>query len=84
VFKQDLKSINHLYNDHASTDMSIQEFHKLCKMAWEKSHGFLTIDLTSKPERGKYRIGLDTFYIPEIALWRKYLRYIIKKQKWIL
>ena len=63
-FPQDQKNVNHIYNDHVSTDMSIQEFRKLCKTAWEHSHGFLVIDLASKKTNGKYRCGFDTFYIP--------------------
>ena len=66
LFRQDLKNINHLYNDHVSTDMPIEEFRKLCKTAWETSHGFLVIDLRSQKLNGKYRCGFDTFYIPEM------------------
>jgi hypothetical protein len=52
LFEQDLKNINHLYFDHVSIDMKkMEEFRKLCKKKkiWEKSHGFLVIDLSSKP-----------------------------------
>lgn len=65
LFPQDLKNVNHIYNDHVSTDMEIDEFKKLCKTAWDQPHGFLVIDLTSKKHNGKYRCGFDTFYIPE-------------------
>ena len=64
LFPQDLKNINHIYNDHASSDMSKDEFRDLCKKAWEEPHGFVVIDLTSKKNDGKYRSGFDTFYIP--------------------
>ena len=63
LFPQDLKNINHIYNDHVSSDMSKEEFKNLCKTAWEKPHGFVVIDLTSKKHNGKYRSGFDTFYI---------------------
>jgi energy-coupling factor transporter ATP-binding protein EcfA2 len=65
MFPQDLKNINHIYNDHVSTDMPKEEFRKLCKMSWEHPHGFVVIDLTSGKNYGKYRNGLDTFYIPD-------------------
>ena len=65
LFPQDLKNINHIYNDHVSTDMPKEEFRKLCKAAWDVPHGFVVIDLTSKKHSGKYRSGLDTFYLPE-------------------
>ena len=64
LFPQDLKNINHIYNDHVGQDMSKEEFRKLCKTAWEKPHGFVVIDLTSKKQNGKYRSNFDTFYIP--------------------
>ena len=41
-----------------------EEFRQLCKVAWEKQHGFVTIDLGSKKYHGKYRSGFDKFYIP--------------------
>lgn len=64
LFPQDLKNINNIYNDHVGADdMSKEEFTKLCKTAWGHPHGFVVIDLTSKTNNGKYRCGLDTFYI---------------------
>jgi hypothetical protein len=64
LFPQDLKNINHIYSDHIGVDdMTIEEFRKLCKTAWDETHGFVVIDLTSKTNKGKYRSGLDTFYI---------------------
>jgi len=64
LFPQDLKNTNHIFNDHVSSDMTKEEFRKLCKAAWERPHGFVVIDLSSKKDGGKYRIGLDEFYIP--------------------
>ena len=65
LFSQDNKNINHIYNDHISTDMPIDEFRRLCKSAWAKPHGFLVIDLSNNKHNGKYRCGFDLFYIPE-------------------
>ena len=62
LFRQDYKNINHIYNDHVSTDMSLGEFKNLCKQCWSKPYGFVVIDLTSDPMNGKYRYKLDTFY----------------------
>jgi hypothetical protein len=63
LFPQDLKNINHIYNDHVSSDMPKEEFRSLCKRAWSQPHGFVTIDLTSDKRNGKYRVGFDLFYI---------------------
>lgn len=64
LFPQDQKNASHIYNDHASTDMSLDEFKHLCKTVWAKPHGFLVIDLSSHKLNGRYRCGLDEFYIP--------------------
>ena len=63
LFPQDLKNINHIYNDHVGDDMEKEEFRKFCKKCWEKPHGFAVIDLTSKKDSGKYRSGFDNFFI---------------------
>ena len=63
LFPQDLKNINHIYNDRVGDDMKKEEFRKFCKKCWEKSHGFAVIDLTSKKDNGKYRQGFDNFFI---------------------
>ena len=63
LFPQDLKNINHIYNDHLGDDMKKEEFRKFCKKCWEKPHGFAVTDLTSKKDSGKYRSGFDNFFI---------------------
>ena len=52
---QDLKNLNHNFDDHVVSDMTKDEFSQLCKTAWEKQHGFVIIDLSSKKHNGKYR-----------------------------
>jgi len=65
LFRQDMKNLNHIYNDHVSCDMPIEEFKTLCKKCWSKPFGFAVIDLSSDRNNGKYRYKLDTFYFPE-------------------
>jgi len=64
LFPQDLKNVNHIYNDHVSSDMSKEDFRYLCKETWKEPFNFVVIDLTSEKDEGKYRMRLDTFYIP--------------------
>ena len=64
LFPQDLKNLNRIFDDHVGSDMTMEEFRQLCKTAWEKQHEFVIIDLSSKKHDGKYRSGLDEFYIP--------------------
>ena len=64
LFPQDLKNLNHIFDDHVESDMTKEEFRQLCKTAWEKQHGFVIIDLRSKKTKGKHGSGLVEFYIP--------------------
>ena len=64
LFPQDLKNLNHIFDDHLGSDMTKEEFRQLCKTAWEKQQGCVIIDLSSKKHDGKYKSGLDEFYIP--------------------
>ena len=64
LFPQDLKNLNHIFDDHVASDMTKEEFRQLCKTAWEQQHGFVIIDFSSKKHDGKYRSELDEFYIP--------------------
>jgi len=64
LFRQDLKNVNHVYNDHVFSDMTKDDFQNVCKIAWEKPYGFVVVNLSSNKDNGQYPIGLDTFYIP--------------------
>ena len=64
LFTLDLKNLNHIFDDHVASDLTKEEFRQLRKTAWEKQHGSVIIDLSSKKHDGKYRSGLDEFYIP--------------------
>ena len=63
LFPQDDKNISHIHRDHASQDMSLDEFKNFCKSVWKSGkHNFVTLDLTSSVNDGKYRKNLDMFY----------------------
>ena len=63
LFPEDLKNLNHIFDDHLASDMTNEVFRQLCNTAWEKQYGFVIIDLSSKKFNGKYRSGFDEFYI---------------------
>ena len=67
LFQQDTKNINHIHADHCS-DIPLEEFRNFCKQVWKTKYAFVTIDLTSSIDNGKYRKNLHTFYIPNILL----------------
>ena len=41
--------------------MTKEEFGQLCKTAWEKQHGFVIIDLSSKNTTVNMEVGLTSF-----------------------
>ena len=51
LFPQDLKNFNHIFEDDVGSDTTKKEFRQLCKAAWEKQHGFVIIDLSSKKKQ---------------------------------
>ena len=68
LFPQDAKNLNHIHQDHVATDMSLEEFKTFCNRCWQQPHDFVTIDLSSSKCNGRYRCGLDEFYIPSSEL----------------
>ena len=64
LFLQDLKNLNHIFEDHVGSDVTWEEFRQLWMTAWEKQHGFVITDLSSKKHDGKHKSRFDEFYIP--------------------
>ena len=61
LFPQDLKNLNHLFDDHVGSDMTKEEFRQLCKTAREKQHGFVIIYLSSKKTMISIEVSLTRF-----------------------
>ena len=66
-FKQDTRNLTHIHADHCS-EITLEEFRDFCNRVWKRKHAFVTIDLTSGMENGKFRKNLSTFYIPNKLL----------------
>ena len=65
LFPQDAKNLHHIHADHCDGDMNLDEFKSFCRKVWNNgTHHFVTLDLTSKKNNGKYRENLDRFYFP--------------------
>ena len=61
LFSQDLKNLNHIFEDRVGSDIIKEEFRQLCKTAWKKQHGFVIIDLSSKNTTVNIDVGLTSF-----------------------
>ena len=81
MFKQDLKDINHVYNDN---DMLKDEFRNLCKETWKKPQGFVIIDLTSDISKGNTeKVWTNFTYRRNKILFciKKWKRFLEKSRK---
>ena len=59
--------IRNLYQDKASIDMSFIEFKYLTSTCWNEKYQPLTIDMTKDKFCGRYRLGLNSLFIPDIS-----------------
>ena len=66
LFKQDMKNLSHIYNDHCSGDgISFKLFSDFCNSVWrDDKHNYITIDLTQPADGGKYRKNLVHSWTP--------------------
>ena len=58
----DVRNIN---QDKASMDMTIDEFKSLISVCWNEKYQPLTIDMTKDKYTGRYRLGLNSIFVPE-------------------
>ena len=53
-----------IYQDKASMDMTLDEFKYLTSTCWNKNYQPLTIDMTKDKYTGRYRLGLNSIFVP--------------------
>ena len=54
-----------IYQDKASMDMSLDEFKYLTSTCWNQNYQPLTIDMTKYKYQGRYRLGLNSIFVPD-------------------
>ena len=66
IFKPDnFRDVQNLYQDKASMDMTVNEFKYLTSTCWKRIYQPLTIDMTKGKYAGRYRLGLNSIFIPD-------------------
>ena len=67
MFPQDMKNLNHIYNDHCSADgITCAQFHDFCSSVWKSGkHKYVILDLTRNVDDGKYRSSLNGMWNPD-------------------
>lgn len=62
IFTQDLTNLKHIYSDHVR-DMTFDKFKEMCQHCWKTKYGFLVVDKESDIKNGRYRCGLDKYFV---------------------
>ena len=66
IFKpNDFRDVQNLYQDKASMDMTLNELKYLTSTCWIINSQPLTVDMTKNNYKGRYRLGLDSIFIPD-------------------
>ena len=65
LFKpNNFRDVINLYQDKASMDMTSNEFKLLTSTCWNEKYQPLTIDMTKDKYTGRYRLGLNSIFVP--------------------
>ena len=65
IFKpNNFLDVRNLYQDKASMDMTLNEFKLLTSTCWNEKYQPLTIDMAKDKYTGRYRLGLNSIFVP--------------------
>ena len=56
--------VRNIYQDKASMDMTLDEFKSLITICWNEKYNPLTIDMTKDKYTGRYRLRLNSKFVP--------------------
>ena len=66
IFKpNNFLDVRNNYQDKASMDLTLNEFNLLTSSCWNKNYQSLTIDMTKDKYQGRYRLGLNSLFVPD-------------------
>ena len=66
IFKpNNFLDVRNIYQDKESMDMTLDEFKYLTSICWNKNFQPLTIDMTKDKFCGRYRLGLNSIFVPD-------------------
>ena len=66
IFKpNNISDVRNIYQDRASMDMTLDEFKYLTSTCWNEKYQPLTINMTEDRYQGRYRLGLNSIFVPK-------------------
>ena len=73
IFKpNNFRDVQNLYQDKASMDMTLNEFKYFTSTCWNEKYQPLTIDMTKDKYTGRYRLGLNSIFVPDSSVFESY------------
>ena len=63
------RDVLNLYQDKSSMDVTLNEFKLLTSTCWNEKYQPLTIDMTKDKYQGRYRLGLNSIFVPNSSLF---------------
>ena len=68
IFKpNNFLDVRNIYQDKSSMDMTLAEFKLLTSICWNEKYQPLTIDITKDCFQGRYRLGLNSIFVPNTS-----------------
>ena len=65
IFKpNNFRDVINLHQDKASMDMTLNDFKLITNTYWKEKYQPLTIDMTKDKYQGRYRLGLNSIFVP--------------------
>ena len=61
LFKQDKMNLRHVYDDHVTPDMTLEQFENMCRQCWDDPYGVMVIVKDFDLHNGRYRKGFDQY-----------------------
>ena len=70
IFKpNNFRDVINLYQDKSSVDLTLNEVKLLISTCWNEKYQLLTIDMTKDKFCGRYRLGLNSIFVPNTSLF---------------
>ena len=64
LFRQDDKTLKYFHETRIAGDMDFKEFKSFCDTAWNRTHGFVVINIWDDPYCGRYWDNYTNIFIP--------------------
>ena len=66
IFKpNNFRDVLNIYQDKSTMDMTLNDFKLLTSTCWSEKYQPLTIDMTKDKFSGRYRLGLNSIFVPD-------------------